>query len=199
GLSPAALRALAEADAFAGLGRDRRGALWEIAGLPAAPLPLFAAAEAAEPAAALAPLPEAAAVLDDYRATGLSLRAHPVSFLRAGLAARGIAPCAALARSRDGALAEVAGLVLVRQRPGSARGVLFVTLEDETGFANLIVWPDRFARNRPVLLTASLLAARGRVQREGRVVHLIAEGFRDLTEALRALGRAAVPPARDFR
>jgi error-prone DNA polymerase len=199
GLSPAALRALAEADAFACLGRDRRGALWDIAGLPAAPLPLFAAAEATEPAAALAPLPAAAAVLEDYRATGLSLRAHPVSFLRDALAARGMLPCAALAGARDGLAAEVAGLVLVRQRPGSARGVLFVTLEDETGFANLIVWPDRFARDRPLLLTAALLAARGRVQREGRVVHLIADGFRDLTGELRALGRASVPPARDFR
>ena len=200
GVSSAALRALAEADAFAALGLDRRAALWAIAALAPAPLPLFAAAEAiAEAVVVLPRLPAAGEVMEDYRALGLSLRAHPVSFLRAGLAARGILACAGLARARDGGAATVAGLVLVRQRPGSARGVLFMTIEDETGLANLIVWPDLFERNRRLILSAGMIAARGIVQREGRVIHVIARGFEDLTPELRALGREARMPARDFR
>ncbi|MDE2007946.1 MAG: error-prone DNA polymerase, partial [Rhodospirillales bacterium] len=199
-VSPAALRALAEADGFAGLGLDRRAALWAIAGLAPAPLPLFAAGEAiAEPSVALAPLSEPASVMEDYRALGLSLRGHPLGFLRAGLAARGVLPCAALDRARDGSPAAVAGLVLVRQRPGSARGVLFMTIEDETGLANLIVWPDLFARLRGTILRAGLLLARGRVQREGRVIHVILRAAEDLTAELHALGRAAPMRPRDFR
>ena len=200
GISPATLRVLAEADAFAALGLDRRAALWAIAALAPAPLPLFAAAEAiAETAVALPLLPEAGEVMEDYRALGLSLRAHPASFLRAGLAARGILACAGLARARDGGSAAVAGLVLVRQRPGSARGVLFMTIEDETGLANLIVWPDLFERNRRLILSAGMIAARGIVQREGRVIHVIARAFEDLTPELRALGREVRVPTRDFR
>ncbi len=200
GVSTAALRALAEADAFAALGLDRRAALWAIAALAPAPLPLFAAAEAiAEATVALPLLPASGEVMEDYRALGLSLRAHPVSFLRAGLTARGILACAGLAHARDGSRAAVAGLVLVRQRPGSARGVLFMTIEDETGFANLIVWPDLFERNRRLILSAGMIAARGIVQREGRVIHVIAHAFEDLTPELHALGREARMPARDFR
>ncbi|MDE2583666.1 MAG: error-prone DNA polymerase [Rhodospirillales bacterium] len=204
GVSAGALRALAAADAFAGLGRDRRAALWAIAGLAAPPLPLFTAAathapEATEPEVRFAPLPAAGAVMEDYRRTGLSLRGHPVAFLRAGLARDGVIPCAALARARDGARATVAGLVLVRQRPGSARGVLFMTIEDETGFANLIVWPDLFEKQRRLILSAGMLAARGTVQREGTVVHVVVRELTDLSPRLAALDGKLRVATRDFR
>ena len=204
GVSVAALRALAAADAFAGLGLDRRAALWAIAGLAPEPLPLFAAAapdrpEAAEQAVSFAPLPAPAAVMEDYRRTGLSLRGHPVGFLRARLAGDGIAPCAALTRARDGVRTRVAGLVLVRQRPGSARGVLFMTIEDETGFANLVIWPDLFERQRRLILSAGMIAARGQVQREGEVVHVIVRELTDLSPNLAALDGPLRVPTRDFR
>ncbi|MGH7042337.1 MAG: OB-fold nucleic acid binding domain-containing protein, partial [Acetobacteraceae bacterium] len=138
-------------------------------------------------------------VMEDYRRTGLSLRGHPVGFLRANLAREGIVPCAALDRARDGARTAVAGLVLVRQRPGSARGVLFITIEDETGFANLVVWPDLFERQRRLILSAGMLAARGLVQREGAVVHVIVRDLVDLSPRLAALDGPLKVPTRDFR
>ncbi|MDQ4136551.1 MAG: OB-fold nucleic acid binding domain-containing protein, partial [Pseudomonadota bacterium] len=113
---------------------------------------------------------------------------HPVAFLRSDLEERRIRPCAALRTARDGQRITVAGLVLVRQRPGSASGVLFVTLEDETEVANLVIWPALFERQRRLVLSASLVAARGRVQREGEVIHLVAEHLTDLTGLLRSLG-----------
>ncbi len=128
-------------------------------------------------------------VVEDYRATGLTLRRHPVSFLRADLAARRIVRCAELARARDGQRLTVAGIVLVRQRPGSARGVLFITIEDETGHANLIVWPSVFDRQRRLVLTASMLACRGKVQREGEVIHVVADHLTDLSSLLRSVGQ----------
>jgi error-prone DNA polymerase len=135
-----------------------------------------------------------------------------VSFLRRRRAARRILTCAALGRCRNGAQVEVAGLVLVRQRPGTATGVVFATLEDETGIANIVIWKDAFERHRPTIVAARLLAVRGKVQVEGLVVHVIAEGFTDLTGALVALGagadadaaaarqvHAALPQGRNFR
>ncbi len=204
GIPRAALEALAEADAFRAFGLDRRAALWAIRGLAGAPLPLFAAAEtaaadSAEPAVRLPPLPAGGEVMADYRSLGLSLRAHPVAFLRAALARQGMIACAGLARARDGARVTVPGLVLVRQRPGSARGVLFITIEDETGFANLIVWPDRFERQRRLILSAGMVAARGRVQREGEVVHVIVDELTDLSALLAGVGGALRVPTRDFR
>ncbi len=204
GVSVGGLRALAAADAFAALGLDRRAALWAIAGLDPAPLPLFAAAapdrpEVTEPEVRFAPQPAPGAVMEDYRRTGLSLRGHPVGFLRAELARDGIAPCAGLARARDGSRTTVAGLVLVRQRPGSARGVLFMTIEDETGFANLIVWPDLFEKQRRLVLSAGMVAARGLVQREGAVVHVIVRELIDLSPQLAALDGPLRVPTRDFR
>jgi len=201
----AALEALAAADAFRSLGIDRRVALWAIRGLAGAPLPLFAAAqrngaaEDSEPAVILPPLPAGGEVMADYRTTGLSLRAHPVAFLRVELSGAGMIACAALAQARDGARVVVPGLVLVRQRPGSARGVLFMTIEDETGFANLIVWPDRFERQRRLILSAGMVAARGQVQREGEVVHVIVEDLTDLSALLAQVGGALRVPTRDFR
>jgi error-prone DNA polymerase len=175
GVKPAALERLARADAFQALGLNRRQALWAIKGLGQKPLDLFSAADArervtvpesVEPAVALVPLTEGREVVEDYRATQLSLRAHPVTFLRERLAARRIAMRGPDANMKDGARVEVAGLILVRQRPGSANGVVFVTLEDETGIANAVLWADRFEANRRTVMSATMLAIRGKVQRK---------------------------------
>ncbi len=202
GVKPAALERLARADAFQALGHNRRQALWAIKGLGQKPLDLFSAAdaregrtvpEAMEPQVALVPLTEGREVVEDYRATQLSLRAHPVTFLRERLAARRIAKCADLMNLKDGARVEVAGLILVRQRPGSAKGVVFVTLEDETGIANAVLWADRFEANRRTVMSATMLAIRGKVQREGIVIHLVAETITDLTPWLREVGELELP------
>ena len=149
----AALERLAEADAFQALGLDRRQALWAIRGLSDTRLPLFDTPPA-EPRSrtrrALAQMTAGRQVVEDYRSTGLSLRRHPVSFLRPDLAQRTHRPLRRSAATiRDGRRVEVAGIMLVRQRPGSARGVLFVTIEDETGHANLILWPSVFEAPAP--------------------------------------------------
>ncbi len=192
----AALERVAEADGFGAFGLDRRAALWAIRGLGATPLPLFAAADAHaarlapeidEPAVALVPLTAGAQVVEDYRALGLSLRAHPLVFLRGDLARDGARPCADLDHWRDGRRIAVAGLILVRQKPGSAKGVMFITLEDEGGIANIVVWPDLFERYRRTILTASTLLVRGRVQREGQVVHVVAHEIVDRSALLAAV------------
>ena len=193
----AALERLAEADAFACLRLDRRSALWAIRGLGDTALPLWAAAdaggrprpEAAEPAVALTPMTDGRAVVEDYRSLGLSLRAHPVSFLRGGLTARGMIACGDLRTARDGRRVTVPGLVLVRQKPGSAKGIMFITIEDESGIANIVVWPSIFEANRPLILSARMIAVRGRVQREGEVIHIVAEALEDLSPLLASLGR----------
>ena len=201
GLSGRSLEALARADAFRSMGLDRRAALWAVKGLPEAePLPLFAAAGeedvGEEPKVELPALPPEAQVMEDYSSLRLSLKAHPVSFLRDTLARQGFRPCSQLLRARNGERLAVAGLVLVRQRPGSANGVIFLTLEDETGIANLVVWPRLFERQRPTLLGASLLGVRGKVQREGEVIHLVSEDTRDLSPWLYRLQEAgSLPPA----
>ena len=187
----AALERLAEADAFQALGLDRRQALWAIRGLSDTRLPLFdsvTATSGVEPAVTLAAMTAGRQVVEDYRSTGLSLRRHPVSFLRPDLAARRIVRCADLATIRDGRRVEVAGIILVRQRPGSARGVLFVTIEDETGHANLILWPSVFEAQRRLVLSASMIACRGKLQREGEVIHVVTEHLTDLSGLLRAVG-----------
>ena len=184
GVPAASLVQLAEADAFRpAMGLSRREALWAIKALRDEPLPLFAAAaareeepvpEVDEPAVALRPMTAGSEVVEDYGHVGLTLRRHPVDFLRADLAARRIVTCTEAMEARDGRWLEAAGLVLVRQRPGSAKGVLFITLEDETGIANLVVWPQTFEKFRRIVMGASMLAVRGRIQREGEVVHLVA-------------------------
>ncbi len=187
----AALEKLAEADAFLTLGLDRRQALWAIRGLSDTRLPLFDTVPAepdAEPAVALAEMTAGRQVVEDYRSTGLSLRRHPVGFLRPDLTARGMVRSADLPTIRDGKIVEVAGIILVRQRPGSARGVLFVTIEDETGHANLILWPSVFAKQRRLVLSASMIACRGKLQREGEVIHVIAGYLTDLSDLLRGVG-----------
>jgi error-prone DNA polymerase len=187
----AALERLAEADAFQTLGLDRRQALWAIRGLSDTRLPLFDSVPAEpdpEPEVKLTPMTAGRQVVEDYRSVGLSLHRHPVSFLRPDLAARRIVRCADLATIRDGKRVEVAGIILVRQRPGSARGVLFVTIEDETGHANLILWPSVFEKQRSLVLTASMIACRGKLQKEGEVIHVIAEHLTDLSGLLRSVG-----------
>ena len=208
GLGSRALRCLADADAYRSLAPSRRAAAWAIRALREAPLPLFTAAdgregtpaaEIVEPQVALPPAPAGGEVVDDFAATGLSLRAHPLAFLRAALNRRGVLPAAGLEQAADGQRVRVAGLVLVRQRPGSAKGVLFITLEDETGPANLIVWPALFERYRRVVLSAGMLGCEGRLQREGGVIHVIAARLLDLTAALHRIGRRQhfpVPPGR---
>ena len=135
-------------------------------------------------------MPAGREVVEDYRSVGMSLRAHPVSFLRHRLAGRGMISAADLRHLRDGRRVTVPGLILVRQRPGSAKGIMFITLEDETGIANIVVWASVFEENRALILAARMLAIRGRVQREGEVIHVIAERLEDLSPLLASLGRA---------
>ena len=132
-------------------------------------------------------------VRQDYGLVGLTLRAHPVSFLREELARRRMVTCAEAGAARDGRRCTVAGLVLMRQKPGSAKGVMFITLEDETGIANLVVWPQLFEKQRRLVLSASLMGVEGRVQREGDVVHVIVYKLLDLSDELRAVGRQGCP------
>ncbi|WP_029057998.1 error-prone DNA polymerase [Stappia stellulata] len=192
GLSKRAIARLAEADAFRSIGLDRRAALWAAQGLDEGGeptrLPLFDTAAVGElrrePDADLPPMPPGAHVVADYRALSLSLKAHPVVFLRQRLERLSIAPCEALSHVRNGVRREVAGLVLVRQRPGTASGVIFMTLEDETGVANIVVWPKVFERHRAIVLGARLLRVRGKVQSDQGVVHLIADTLEDATAML---------------
>ena len=127
-------------------------------------------------------------VVADYRSVGLSLRPHPLSFLRLDLGRDRYLRCADLHNAPNGRRVLVAGLVLVRQKPGSAKGVLFITMEDESDVANLIVWPSLFERQRRLILSAGMIGVRGRVQREGDVMHVIAEHLFDLTHLLRSVG-----------
>ena len=133
-------------------------------------------------------------VIEDYASLRLSLKAHPLALLRDWLTRRRAITARQLWQTEPGRRVTVCGLVLVRQRPGSAKGVIFATLEDETGFANLILWPDRFERFRASVMTARLLAATGTLQRQGRVLHVIAERLTDLTPALRRLRDHALDP-----
>jgi error-prone DNA polymerase len=194
GVPAAALEKLADADAFHSLGLDRRQALWRVRGLGGPPLPLFAAAEARglEPAVALAPMTEGREVVEDYRAVQLSLRAHPLAFLRPALERRGITPAAGLGGLKDGDKVRIAGIVLVRQRPG-AGNVTFMTLEDETGIANAIIWQRIFESQRRIILSAAMVAIEGRLQREGKVVHIVTDRLEDLTPLLAEVGAMHFP------
>ena len=196
GLSSTVLEKLADADAFRSLGLDRRQALWVVRGLDRVgdqdDLPLFASRPKceAEPDARLPPMPLGAHVVEDYRRLSLSLKAHPASFMRARLSARGILRSEALSSIKSGERVTVAGLVLVRQRPGTAAGVIFMTLEDETGVANIIVWPKVFERLRAIVLGARFVAVTGKLQSEQGVIHVVAQRMRDLTPMLGLLSEA---------
>ena len=206
GISRFTIERLAEADAFRTLGLNRRAALWtarrlDVIGIRTARrtaaakddderLPLLAPHLSdelfPEPPVALPTMPLSEHVVEDYVTTGLSLKEHPVRFFRERLTALGALRNAAL-RSEDlrqDMRITVAGLVLVRQRPGTAKGVIFMTLEDETDIANIIVWPKAFEQNRRVVMSGRFLAVRGRLQRAGLVIHVVAESFVDLSAEL---------------
>jgi len=195
-LAPSVLERLANADAFGSLGLTRRDALWAVRALQRAgdkdDLPLFrrVAMDESEPDAALPPMPPGEQVVEDYRHLHLSLKQHPVSFLRGDLAARGIVRHELLPTIANGARVTVAGLVLVRQRPGTAKGVIFMTLEDETGIANTIVWQRMFEIYRPTVIGARLVAVTGPVQNASGVIHVVMEKIEDLTPLLRRLSDA---------
>jgi error-prone DNA polymerase len=195
-LPPSVLERLANADAFGSLGLTRRDALWAVRALQRAgdkdDLPLFrrVAMPELEPDAALPPMPPGEQVVEDYRHLHLSLKAHPVSFLRRDFAARGIMPHEQLPGIPNGRRVTVAGLVLVRQRPGTAKGVIFMTLEDETGIANTIVWARAFEQFRPIVIGARLVSVTGPVQSASGVIHVVAEDIRDLTPQLSRLAEA---------
>jgi hypothetical protein len=195
GVPLAELEKLADADAFRSLGVDRRQALWQVRGLGEVPLPLFAFADARErePEVALKPLTEGREVVEDYRAIQLSLRAHPLAFLRPELDRRGVTRCGDLKDIRDGKSVTVAGVVLIRQRPGSAKGVLFITIEDETGVANAILWPDRFEAQRRIVLSASMIGIKGVVQKEGDIIHVVTARMEDMTPLLHSVGGLDFP------
>ncbi|MCP5386978.1 MAG: error-prone DNA polymerase [Novosphingobium sp.] len=203
GLSPALVERLASADCFNSLDLTRRQALWDARSLISAPeLPLFAAmrqrGEGAEPTATRLPvMPLSEEVVADYQTQRLSLRAHPLAFLRADLADRGFIRAADLRQRKYRSSVQVAGVVLIRQRPGSAKGVCFITLEDESGVVNLVVWPDVMERQRKVIMGARLIEVRGRVEYDDEVIHVIAQQLTDATPSLRALSDDLLAPAVD--
>jgi error-prone DNA polymerase len=194
GLGRGALERLAEADAFLSTGLDRRRALWALKALGEPPLPLFAAVETAplhwSEARAMALLPEmplGEQVVEDYASLSLTLKRHPLAFLRAELAREGLVTAAELAHLPVDRRLAIAGVVLIRQRPGSANGVVFITIEDETGIANLIVWPQILERFRRAALGATLLRCTGKLQREESVIHIVADRLDDITPRLNTL------------
>jgi error-prone DNA polymerase len=199
------LERLADADAFRSAGLDRRAALWAVKGLDGGALHAGAkrATSSASPILTWSgtadlfdegrvDLPDTTLgehVVADYAAIGLSLKAHPIAFFRETLRSRRVLTSAEHWNERlAGRRVTVAGLVLVRQRPGTAKGVIFLTLEDETGIVNVVVWPKAFERNRRVVMTAQFLEVRGKIERQGLVIHVIADELIDRTDELRALG-----------
>jgi error-prone DNA polymerase len=218
GLARFTIERLAEADAFRSLGLDRRAALWAARRLdtigierrtpkhsPALDRPASLLASRRgdelfpEQPVALPPMSLAEHVAEDYAATELSLKAHPIKFFRDDLTRLGAMRNADHRGEhlRNDQMVTVAGLVLIRQQPGTAKGVIFMTLEDETDIANIIVWPKVFAANRRIVMTSRFVAVRGRLQRAGLVVHVVAQRFVDLTAELRRLtdGELAAPAA----
>jgi error-prone DNA polymerase len=212
GLGRAALERLAEADAFRSIGLDRRRALWALKEIGGPPLPLFAAETllhpalrarsplsrmageggegAASEARAMELLPEMPLgehVVEDYASLSLTLKRHPLAFLRPEFAHEGLVTAAELAYLPVDRRLSIAGIVLIRQRPGSANGVVFITIEDETGIANLIVWPQMLERFRCAALGATLLRCTGKLQREESVIHIVADRLDDMTARLNTL------------
>jgi len=192
GLSRRTLELLAEADAFAGLGYSRRQALWAVKGLAGEAqvetrAPLMARQTLREVQVDLPLMSAPLEVAEDYRTTRLSLKAHPCSFFRPELERLGAVPAGRLKALRPGRRTCVGGLVLVRQRPGTAKGVVFMTLEDETGTANVVIWKDIFDANRRLIMTGSLMAVHGQVQNEDTVIHVVAERFVDLSHLAAAM------------
>ena len=197
-LNVAAIRRLANADALGSLDLNRRHGTWEAMALSNMAAPLFDLLPPIAPAAtSLPPMPEHEEVVADYSTTGLSLKPHPVSFVRSALNKLKVTTAADIQNAErfpNGYLVRVAGLVLVRQRPGTASGVVFVTLEDETGVANLIIWSSTYERYRKDTRHAKLLQANGIIQREGKVLHILARQLIDRTHLVPDLAQ----PSRDF-
>ncbi|MGY5804926.1 error-prone DNA polymerase [Rhizobium sp. LEGMi12c] len=199
GLAKAQIERLADADAFGSISLSRREALWAVRALDASSaaekLPLFDLGDHAdlqlEPAVSLPEMLPGEQVTEDYRYLSMSLKAHPVSFLRADFARQGIVRSRELPGVANGRMVTIAGLVLVRQRPGSAKGVIFMTLEDETGVANAIVWPKKFEKYRAIVMGARLVKIRGRLQSESGVIHVVVDHIEDMTPALGILQREA--------
>jgi error-prone DNA polymerase len=204
GLGRAALECLAKADAFRSIGLDRRRALWALKALGEPPLALFSQEEPSPPiggrrqgeggfsgeARAALLLPEMTLgehVVEDYASLSLTLKRHPLAFLRPELAHEGLVTAAELAHLPIDRRLSLAGIVLIRQRPGSANGVVFITIEDETGIANLIVWPQILERFRRAALGATLLRCTGKLQREESVIHIVADRLDDMTPHLNTL------------
>lgn len=192
GLHRAPLERLATADAFGSMQLTRREALWHVRGeVVDQSLPLFSSTgvseQGDEAGTALPLMPPSEQVIQDYQTARLSLKGHPMSFLRDGYRARKILPTAEAVATANGRRVQTAGLVLVRQRPGSANGVVFITLEDETGIANLVVWQRVMERFRPVVMGARILHVEGRVQTADNVTHIVAERLFDRTDDLNLL------------
>jgi error-prone DNA polymerase len=185
------LEALAAADALAGIAGHRHRAVWQVTGVER-PLPLLPAVTVAQEGIPLLRAPrEGQDIVADYGSTGLTLRRHPLALLRDKLAKRGILPTQQLWEQPNGRWVKTAGLVITRQRPGSARGVIFVTMEDETGYVNLIVWDSVAVKQRAALLESRLLEVHGQLQREGDVQHVIARQLTNLSSLLGDLTVAA--------
>jgi error-prone DNA polymerase len=193
GVPQAAIEKLTDADAFRSLKLDRREALWEVPALSDKPVGLFAGQPSESTKEAQITLPfmtQAEHVVQDYASTGLSLKAHPVSFVREKLNLLRVTATSELAKLKDGDPVKVAGLVTVRQRPGTAKGILFITIEDESGFSNLVVWEKVFEKYRKEILQTRLLMVEGKVQIEGEVIHVIVRRCFNLSNLLRGLTAA---------
>jgi error-prone DNA polymerase len=206
-LGPAAMRTLARADAFGSLDLGRRATLWHVSGLEPDNLPLLPSPSGRGNAIAtgtpcapsygegvgvrgdveLPPLRDEEAVTEDYSVFGLSLRNHPMAFMRTGLQEKGMVTAADLKKLPDGRFIKIAGLVLFRQRPGTAKGTIFMTIEDETGAANLIVWPKLAEKYRRAVFGAKVLLCEGVLQKESNVIHVVSRRLTDWTAALQRL------------
>ncbi|MHC8950575.1 error-prone DNA polymerase [Sphingobacterium hungaricum] len=188
GISQSALERLADADAFRSLGLDRRQALWEVSALSDHPTGLFDGQPSHSEHEAKVDLPPMSAmehVMQDYSSTTLSLKAHPVSFAREKLDILHVTPCGKLNQLNNGILIKVCGLITIRQRPGTAKGVLFITIEDESGVANLVVWSKTFDAYRKIILQSRLLMVTGKLQIEGEVTHVIVHSCHNLNSLMR--------------
>ena len=210
-LGPAAMRTFSRADAFGSLDLGRRESLWHVAGLEPDDLPLLPSPQPSPHGRGsrlrplqhrslshgerdrvrgeirLPPLREEEAVTEDYSTFGLSLRNHPMAFMRAGLRAKGIVAAADLKKLPGGKFVKIAGLVLFRQRPATAKGTIFITIEDETGAANLIVWPKMAAKFRRAVFGAKVLFCEGLLQKESNVIHVVSRRLTDCTAMLQRL------------
>jgi len=200
GVPQTAIEKLVDADAFRSMGLDRRRALWEVSALHDRPVGVFTGQPSESAVEAPAALPEmrlSEHVVHDYAATSLSLKAHPVSFVREKLELLRVIPIKELDNMSDGMPVKVAGLVLVRQRPGTANNILFITIEDETGTANLVVFEKLFDQFRKEILPARFLMVEGKLQKEGEVVHVILSSCNDVSKLLRGLTAPATEDAKD--